>query len=168
MSVDWKGVFPAITTPFAEDGSVDLGFLARHARWMVEAGCVGIVPCGSLGEGATLRLEEKEAIFDALVEAGPGVPVVPGIAALSTDGAVRLARAAERAGCRGLMVLPPYAYSTDAREMEAHVSAVIDATPLPCMLYNNPIAYRTDFLPGQVAALAGRHANLTAVKESSA
>ena len=168
MSVDWKGVFPAITTPFAEDGSVDLGFLARHARWMVEAGCVGIIPCGSLGESATLRPEEKEAIFAALVDAVPGLPVVPGIAALSTDAAVRLARAAERAGCRGLMVLPPYAYTTDAREMEAHVSAVIDATGLPCMLYNNPVAYRTDFLPSQVAALAARHPNLAAVKESSA
>jgi 1-pyrroline-4-hydroxy-2-carboxylate deaminase len=168
MSVDWKGVFPAITTPFAEDGSVDLGFLARHARWMVEAGCVGIIPCGSLGESATLLPQEKEAIFAALVDAVPGLPVVPGIAALSTDAAVRLARAAERAGCRGLMVLPPYAYSTDAREMEAHVSAVIDATGLPCMLYNNPVAYRTDFLPSQVAALAARHPNLAAVKESSA
>jgi len=168
MSVDWKGVFPAITTPFAEDGSIDLGLLARHARWLVDAGSVGIIPCGSLGESATLRPEEKEAIFAALVDAVPGVPVVPGVAALSTDAAVRLARAAERAGCRGLMVLPPYAYSTDAREMEAHVSAVIDATALPCMLYNNPVAYRTDFLPARVAALAARHPNLTAVKESSA
>src|SRR5262249_57880385 len=96
-----------------------------------------------------------------------GVPVVGAIAAASTQEAVRLARGAERAGCSGLMVLPPYIYSTDAREMTAHVSAVIDATGVPCMLYNNPPAYKTDYLPADVAALAARHANLAAVKESS-
>jgi 4-hydroxy-tetrahydrodipicolinate synthase len=93
--------------------------------------------------------------------------VIPGIAALSTAEAVQLAREAERLGCRGLMVLPPYVYVGDAEEMQAHVSAVIAATRLPCMLYNNPVAYRTDFLPEHVAELAERHTNLEAVKESS-
>ncbi len=168
MSVDWKGIFPAITTPFAEDGSVDHAFLARHARWLVDAGCAGIIPCGSLGESATLRAEEKRAVLETLVGAvGERAPVIPGVAALSTEEAVRFARAAERAGCRGLMVLPPYVYSTDAREMHAHVAAVVGATSLPCMLYNNPVAYRTDFVPGEIADLCARHANLTAVKESS-
>jgi 1-pyrroline-4-hydroxy-2-carboxylate deaminase len=90
------------------------------------------------------------------------------IAALSTDEACGLARAAAGIGCAGLMVLPPYVYSTDWREMGAHVSAVIAATDLPYMLYNNPIAYRTDFRPEHVAELAAAHPNLTAVKESSA
>ena len=78
-----------------------------------------------------------------------------------------MARAAEQAGCAGLMVLPPYVYSSDWREMKAHVSAVIGATKLSCLLYNNPVAYKTDFLPGQIAELAAEHANLHAVKESS-
>jgi 4-hydroxy-tetrahydrodipicolinate synthase len=95
------------------------------------------------------------------------VPVVPGIAALSTAEAVQRARTAADLGCRGLMVLPPYVYSGDAREMAAHVSAVIAATPLPCLLYNNPVAYRTDFAPEVAAELAARHPNLAAVKESS-
>jgi len=168
MNIDWNGIFPAITTPFSEDGTVDHGFLAEHARWLVDAGCAGIIPCGSLGESATLRAEEKQTIFEtAVVAVGARVPVVGAIAALSTYEAVRLARAAERAGCSGLMVLPPYTYSTDAREMGAHVSAVFEATGLPCMLYNNPPAYKTDFLPGDIAALAARHPNLVAVKESS-
>ena len=98
----------------------------------------------------------------------PDVPVVAGVGALSTDEACALARGAAEAGCRGLMVLPPYVYSTDWREMRAHVAAVIETTPLPCMLYNNPIAYRTDFRPEHVAELARAHANLAAVKESSA
>jgi 4-hydroxy-tetrahydrodipicolinate synthase len=93
--------------------------------------------------------------------------VVLGIASLSTTEAVALAKAGARAGCEGLMVLPPYVYSTDWREMKAHVSAVIAATKLSCLLYNNPPAYKTDFLPWQIAELATDHPNLQAVKESS-
>ena len=169
MNVRWHGVMPAITTPFKEDLSVDHDFLARHCRILVDAGCTGIVPHGSLGESATLSLEEKKAVVETAVGAvGDKVPLIPGIAALSTADAVRLARAAAEAGASGLMILPPYAYSTDWREMKAHVSAVLRATDLPAMLYNNPIAYKTDFLPGQIAELAEEHANLAAVKESSA
>jgi len=164
----WRGVIPAITTPFHADGSVDHGFLARHARLLVEAGCTGFVPLGSLGEAATLGRDKKIAVLETLVRAVEGrVPIIPGIAALATDEAVRLAQAAGDLGCRGLMVLPPYVYSTDWHEMGAHVAAVIGATPLPCMLYNNPLAYKTDFTPPQIAELAARFPNLAAVKESS-
>ena len=169
MSLTWNGVMPAITTPFTADGDVDHAFLARHAQWMVDAGCTGIVALGSLGEGATLSVAEKLDVLRTLVQAlGGRVPVIASIAALSTDEACGLARAAADLGCAGLMVLPPYVYSTDWREMGAHVSAVIAATTLPCMLYNNPIAYRTDFRPEHVAELAAAHPNLVAVKESSA
>jgi 4-hydroxy-tetrahydrodipicolinate synthase len=169
MSMNWNGVLPAITTPFNADGDVDHAFLARHARWMVDAGCTGIVALGSLGETATLSMAEKLDVLRTLVQAlGGRVPLVAGIAALSTQDACALARAAADAGCAGLMVLPPYVYSTDWREMRAHVSAVIAATTLPCMLYNNPIAYRTDFKPEQVAELAQAHPNMVAIKESSA
>jgi 1-pyrroline-4-hydroxy-2-carboxylate deaminase len=169
MKVDWRGVIPAMTTPFNEDGSVDHVFFAEHCRRLVDAGCVGLVPLGSLGEGATLSFDEKAALLaTALKAGGDRVPIIPGIAALSTADAVRLARAAAEVGCSGLMVLPPYAYSTDWREMKAHVDAVIRATSLPVMLYNNPPAYTTDFLPEQIAQLAGEHPNFAAVKESSA
>ena len=169
MTMTWNGVMPAITTPFTADGDVDHAFLARHALWMVEAGCTGIVALGSLGEAATLSATEKLDVLRTLVQAlGGRVPLVAGIAALSTDEACGLARTADEVGCAGLMVLPPYVYSTDWREMRAHVSAVIAATDLPCMLYNNPIAYRTDFRPEHVADLAQAHGNLVAVKESSA
>ncbi len=169
MSMTWTGVMPAITTPFTADGDVDHAFLARHALWMVDAGCTGVVALGSLGEAATLSVPEKLEVLRTLAQALDGrVPLVAGIAALSTDEACGLAQAAAEIGCAGLMVLPPYVYSTDWREMRAHVSAVIAATALPCMLYNNPIAYRTDFRPEQVEELARAHDNLAAVKESSA
>jgi 1-pyrroline-4-hydroxy-2-carboxylate deaminase len=168
MKVDWRGVIPAITTRFNEDYSIDHAFFAEHCRWLVDAGCIGLVPLGSLGEGATLSFEEKVALLETAVGVvGDRVPVIPGIASLSTVEAVRLAHAAEVAGCSGLMVLPPYIYSTDWREMKAHVSTVIEATTLPVMLYNNPVAYKTDFLPEQIVELAQEHANLMAVKESS-
>lgn len=168
MSIDWKGVMPAITTPFGEDGGVDHAVLAEHARWLVESGSTGIVALGSLGEGGALSFEEKLDVLRTCVDAvGRRAPVVAAISALSTRDATRLARAAEEVGCRGLMVLPPYAYSTDWREMKAHVSAVMRATSLSCMLYNNPVAYKTDFLPEQIAELGAEEGNLDAVKESS-
>jgi 4-hydroxy-tetrahydrodipicolinate synthase len=157
-----------MTTAFKPDYSVDHAFIGKHARWLIENGCEGIVALGSLGESATLAFDEKVAILKTLVNATDGKPVVAGIASLSTDEAVRLARTAEEVGCSGLMVLPPYVYSSDWREMKAHVQAVIRATKLSCMLYNNPVSYKTDFLPEQIRELANENENLAAVKESSA
>ncbi len=166
--MNWSGVMPAMTTAFNTDMKVDLGFLAQHAAWQLGNGCTGLVMLGSLGEGATLEFEEKVAILKTAARVAGKNPVVAAISALSTDAAVRLAKEAEQAGCSGLMVLPPYVYPSDWREMKHHVSSVIGATKLGCMLYNNPIAYTTDFLPEQIAELALEHSNLEAVKESSA
>lgn len=168
MKVNWKGVLPAITTPFNADLTVDYRFLAEHGRWMVDEGCLGLVPLGSLGEGATLNPAEKRKVLETCVEAlGDRAPVIASISALATSDAVALAHDAKSIGCSGLMVLPPYVYSSKWREMKAHVAAVIGATDLPCLLYNNPVAYRTDFQPEQIAELAGEFANLESVKESS-
>lgn len=165
---DWVGVFPAITTPFHPDLSVDHDALGQHVAWLVESGCTGIVALGSLGESATLQFDEKIAILQTCRRALPGkFPLVAGIAGLSTAEGVALARRAADVGCDGLMALPAYVYKGDTRETDAHYSAVIGATPLSCMLYNNPIAYGTDVTPPQLAKLAERHANLHAVKESS-
>ncbi len=168
--MNWIGVMPAMTTPFDSSLAVDHALLARHAAWLLENGSTGLVMLGSLGEGATLDDAEKLAILKTAVKvsAAQGTPVVAAISSLSTQHAVTLARQAEAAGCSGLMVLPPYVYTSDWREMKHHVASVIAATKLSCMLYNNPVAYKTDFLPHQIAELARDHANLEAVKESSA
>jgi dihydrodipicolinate synthase/N-acetylneuraminate lyase len=163
----WLGVFPAITTPFSADLSVDYGELKRHVAWLADEGSQGIVALGSLGEGATLSRIEKLAILRACIEATGGrLPVVAGIACLSTQEGVELARAAAEAGCAGLMVLPPYVYRGDRRETAAHLRALLEATRLPCMLYNNPVAYGTDISTEEIADL-GNMPNLKAVKESS-
>lgn len=168
MKMTWTGVLPAITTNLRANGSIDHPALLRHCRWMLESGCTGIVCCGSLGEAATLTFEEKISVVTTAVKAAAGrAPVVLGIAALSTAEAVSLAKAAAKAGCSGLMVLPPYTYTTDWREMKAHLAAVFRATKLSCMLYNNPPAYKTDYLPAQIAELAAEFPTLHAVKESS-
>ena len=164
---DWRGVFPAITTPFRDDLTIDHEFLCDHAAWMVANGARGIVPLGSLGEAPALSFEEKVSILQTCRTAlRAGSPLIAGISATSTAEAVALAKEAHRAGCDGLMVLPPYVYGGDWRETKAHVTAIIRATPLSCMLYNNPISYGTDFLPEQIRELT-QHENLHAVKESS-
>jgi len=165
----WTGVMPAITTCFDAKLAVDHAFVAEHCRWLLDHGCSGIFALGSLGEGATLAFEEKREILRTCVKAVHGRgPAIAAISALSTADAVALAESAAGAGCDGLMVLPPYVYKGSWREMKAHVAAVFHATPLACMLYNNPIAYGTDFLPEQVQDLASEHKNFEAVKESSA
>lgn len=168
MQMEWSGVMPAITTAFNEDLSVDHDFVANHCRWLIDNGCRGIVALGSLGEAATLTYEEKTSVLrTCIAAAGDRAPVVAGVSALSTMEAVALAHTAKDAGCRGLMVLPPYVYRSDWREMKAHLTSIIRATDLSCMIYNNPVAYGTDFLTAQIGELAAEHENLQAVKESS-
>ena len=167
--MEWEGVIPAITTPFNEDLSIDFAFLAQHCKWLVDNGCKGVVALGSLGEGATLTRQEKNQVLETCVRAiADRAFVVAGISSLRTAEAAEIARSAESIGCHGVMVLPPYVYIGDWREMKAHVSAVLRATSLSAMLYNNPIAYTTDFLPHHVHELLNEHANLHAIKESSA
>ena len=166
--MNWKGVMPAITTCFRSDLSIDHGFMVDHCRWLLDNGCTGIVALGSLGEGATLAFAEKQDTLRTCIKAvQKREPVVASISALTTCEAVMLAKAARDLGCDGLMVLPPYVYRGDWREMKTHVAAVFNATPLSCMLYNNPVAYGTDFLPEQIRELAAEHENFEAVKESS-
>jgi 1-pyrroline-4-hydroxy-2-carboxylate deaminase len=168
VQMKWHGVMPAMTTGLTARGEIDHRFVAKHARWMVDHGCTGIVTPGSLGEGNALRFDEKVALWKTVVAAvGDRVPVVAAIAALSTAEAVDLAQAAADAGCLGLMVLPQYVYKGDWRENKAHVASVFKATRLSCMLYNNPVAYGVDFTPENIAELAAEHRNFHAVKESS-
>ena len=145
--MNWKGVMPAITTPFNENLTVDHGFLAEHCRWLLDNECAGVVALASLAEGATLSFNEKTDILRTLGEAvhGRGT-LVASISSLSTSESVALAKAAADLGCSALMVLPPYVYLGAWREMKAHVAAIFLATPLSCMLYNNPVAYGAVFL----------------------
>lgn len=162
-----RGVMPATTTPFRDDGSVDLERVARHAEWLARSGCGALVAPGSLGEGQSLEAAERVDLWGAHIAGAGDAPVIAAIGHASTAGACALARAAADAGCRGLMVLPPYAHSGDAREALEHIACVARETSLPAMVYNNPAAYRADITPRGIASLAEACDSICAAKDSS-
>lgn len=164
----WRGLSVAITTPFDARLEVDLDSLVDHARWLAKRGIEAVIAGGSLGEGSSLRSEERVAEVAALARGlPPSVPVVAAVGALRTAEAIEVARGAAASGARGLLVLPPYVYRGDEREVREHFRAVLRATDLPCMLYNNPGAYGVDVGPDRILELAEEHPLLTGVKESS-
>ena len=167
MRVDWRGVFPALMTEFREDGALDLDGTRRHVEACLDAGCGGLIMLGTLGENPSLTPEEKERVLRAAVETARGrVPVLSGVAEYTTAFAIEHVRRAERAGCAGLMALPCMVYEQDEREAVTHFRRVAEATSLPIMIYNNPVAYKVDLKPAAFRHLAGCE-NIVAVKESS-
>ncbi len=167
MDVTWGGVFPAVTTQFKADQSLNLEATAAHAEHLIRAGVHGLIMLGSVGENTVLDPAEKRAVLATAIEAVQGrVPVLCGVAETSTGAACRFAAEAEAAGVDGLMVLPAMIYKTDRRETMAHVRAVARASDLPIMCYNNPVSYGTDLTPEMFAELADEP-TLVAIKESS-
>jgi dihydrodipicolinate synthase/N-acetylneuraminate lyase len=164
----FRGVIPAIVTPFREDGSICATGLANLTHRMLDAGCTGTVWPGSLGEGQTLSFEERAEGWRAITAASEGKgSAFATISAASTREAVRQVEKAADLGMRGCMILPPYVHKGPWREYRAHFEAMLAAAPLPMMLYNNPPAYVVDVSAEQVFDLAERHANLVAVKDST-
>ncbi|GAB5467372.1 MAG: dihydrodipicolinate synthase family protein [Rhodospirillales bacterium] len=167
MTVDWKGVYPALMTEFKQDGSLDLPATGRHVDSCIAAGVDGFVMLGTLGENLSLTAEEQSAVRATAVEAAAGrVPVLSGIADYTTDFAIARVAQAAKDGCDGVMVLPPMVYKTDAAETLAHFEAVAEASSLPIMIYNNPVTYGVDMSPAGFATLA-RQESVVAIKESS-
>jgi dihydrodipicolinate synthase/N-acetylneuraminate lyase len=167
MNVRWKGVYPAATTAFRKDQSVDLDATTRHLDRLVRAGVHGMVVLGSVGENQALLAEEKRDVLRAAVGAiGGRVPVLAGVAENSTLQACRFARDAEKLGADGLMVLPAMVYASDPAETVAHFRAVARATGLPILCYNNPPSYGVDLTPEMFEELAPEK-RLVAIKESS-
>ena len=163
----WTGIFPAITTQFADDQSVSLKDTAKQIERMIKAGCHGIIMIGTLGENRSLDIAEKQALIVTAVATAKGrVPVLAGVAENTTAQACRFAEAGKQAGLDGLMVLPAMGYKCDRRETLQHYRDVARATDLPIMVYNNPVAYSTDVTPDMFAELADEK-TLVAIKESS-
>jgi 1-pyrroline-4-hydroxy-2-carboxylate deaminase len=143
MTVNWQGVYPALTTPFSNSDTIDHPTFEKNLQAQLEAGVDGVVLGGTLGEASSLLNEEKYELVRFTVEKAAGrVPVIMNIAEQTTKAASEAAREAERCGANGLMLLPPMRYNADARETLAYFRAVADATPLPIMIYNNPVDYK--------------------------
>lgn len=144
MKPNWTGVYPAVTTNFFQDESLDLKTFAFNIEEQIKAGVHGIIICGSLGENGTLTKDEKLTLLDTAKNTIAGrVPLVICIAECITREAIAFAKECERAGAEGFMLLPPMRYPSDDRETLHYLHRVADSTDLPVMAYNNPLAYKT-------------------------
>lgn len=167
MNVNWHGVFPAVTTQFNDDQTLNLAGTGKHLDALLSAGVHGIIMLGTVGENCSLEYREKLDVLRMTVERVAGrVPVLTGVAECSTALACRYAADARQQGVDGLMVLPAMVYKSDPRETLAHYRAVAKATDLPIMCYNNPVSYGVDINPDMFAELADEP-KFVAVKESS-
>jgi 1-pyrroline-4-hydroxy-2-carboxylate deaminase len=167
MRVQWKGVYPAVTTAFHHDQSLDLDATLAHIDRLLEAGVHGLIMLGTVGENCSLEYQEKLEVLKAAVQhVGGRVPVLTGVAESSTRVACRFAENAQQVGVDGLMVLPAMVYKSDARETIAHFRAVAAAGDLPVMCYNNPVSYHVDITPEMFLDLAEEQ-KFVAIKESS-
>lgn len=166
-TMNWKGVFPAVTTKFHQDGSLDMGMFFKNLEAQVKAGVHGIILGGTLGESSVLSLEEKILLTKETVrELNGQIPVILNIAEGATQEAIFWAHKAEELGASGLMLLPPMRYAADARETVTYFRAVAKATSLPIMIYNNPVDYKTLVTLSMFEDLLDCE-NIQAVKEST-
>ncbi len=167
MSIQWQGVFPALTTKFTTDDKLDLPLFEKNLRAQLDAGVQGIILGGTLGESSVLSNEEKFELLRFAVDKVVGkVPVIMNIAEGSTREAVKLANESEKCGARGLMMLPPMRYKSDHRETVQYFKDVANSTSLPIMVYNNPIDYKIEVTLDMFAELV-ENKNIQAVKEST-
>lgn len=167
MSFEWKGIFPALLTPFDQTGELDLVVYEKNLEAQVKAGVNGIIIGGSLGEASTLREEEKRTLVEFSISYIKGeIPIILNIAEGSTDEAIRQAKNAHTWGADGLMLLPPMRYKSDDRETVTFFRTVAQSTQLPVMIYNNPVDYKIDAHPALFEQLLDCE-NITALKESS-
>lgn len=167
MKSGWSGIFPATTTQFTQDLSVDLVATQRVQDALVGDGVDGLVVLGTVGENNSLQFEEKVRVLEATREAVDGrVPVIAGVSEFDAPRAVSYAKKAEEIGVDGLMVLPPMVYVPRPDELVFHFQSVADACSLPIMLYNNPPAYRVNIDFAVLSELANIP-NIVAIKESA-
>jgi 4-hydroxy-tetrahydrodipicolinate synthase len=167
MTVTWHGIYPAATTQFHADQSLDIPATMQHVEKMLAAGMHGMILLGSVGENTALEYAEKLDVLKAAVaQVRRRVPMLTGVAETTTRLACRFAEDAKKLGVDGLMVLPAMIYKADARETMTHFRTVAGATDLPILVYNNPPAYGVDITPAMFAELADEK-TLVAIKESS-
>ena len=141
-TVGWTGVYPAITTKFHENDTLDFGTFLCNVTKQLEAGIHGLVLAGTLGEASTLSNDEKDELLQVTLEfVNKKIPVIMNVAEQTTKGAVDAAERATKLGANGLMLLPPMRYKADSRETLAFFLAVAKATDLPILIYNNPVDY---------------------------
>jgi dihydrodipicolinate synthase/N-acetylneuraminate lyase len=168
MSIQWKGVMPAVTTKFNEHDALDLENFKVNIKAQLDAGVHGIVLGGTLGEASTLtELEKRTLVRETVSYVNGAVPVIINIAEQSTKAAIELAEMAKEDGASGLMMLPPMRYKADDRETVTYFRKVAQSTTLPIMIYNNPVDYGIEVTLDMFDELLRDCPNIQAVKEST-
>jgi 4-hydroxy-tetrahydrodipicolinate synthase len=164
----FEGIIPAVTTPFAEDGTIDTAALAANVRALLDAGVHGIVGTGTMGEAGSMTADERRTVVEAIArEVDGAVPVIAGVSSGTAAASVALARDAAAAGAGAIMLLPPLGYRADVDELIAFYAAVAESSGLPVMLYNNPEASGVDLEAAAIAQIAAAVPGIVAVKECS-
>jgi dihydrodipicolinate synthase/N-acetylneuraminate lyase len=166
-AINWKGVYPALLTPFDKNEQVDFSMYKINLDAQISAGVDGVILGGSLGEASTLLREEKKALLIYSKEiAPPDFPIIVNIAEQGTKEAMSQAREAEDNGADGLMLLPPMRYKADDAETTRFFMDIANITSLPILLYNNPIDYKIDITLDMFEQMLPC-TNIEAVKEST-
>lgn len=167
MDIAWKGVYPALLTPFTAEDTIDVPLFEKNLAAQQKAGVHGVIIGGSLGEASTLRNEEKKLLVQVAKSfLGNSLPVILNIAESITEEAVQQVKNASTWGADGIMLLPPMRYKADDRETAVYFKTVAKSTSLPIMIYNNPVDYKIDFRP-ELFDLLLECSNVQALKESS-
>jgi 4-hydroxy-tetrahydrodipicolinate synthase len=166
-AISWEGVFPAVTTQFREDYSLDIDATAKVMEGLIRDGVSGMIVCGTVGENCSLTTAEKIQVMEAGKAVAAGrVPVICGIAEFTSEFAIATAKEAAKVGVDGIMLMPALVYSSKPHETAAHFRTVSKATDLPLMIYNNPPVYKNDVTPDVVASLVDCE-TIVCFKESS-
>lgn len=162
----WNGIMPAVTTKFTEDDRLDHEEMQRCFDLQIEAGCDGLIVCGSLGEGPMLSQDERLEVLETAKRSAGKRPVLMTVSEASTSLACELAKRSAKAGASGLMVVPSPIYHTNPQETEQNLRCIAEAGDLPVMIYSNRVAYRVDVTPDIMEKLADDE-RFVAIKESS-
>jgi len=165
--LNWKGIYPAVLTPFKENGEIDFEMFAKNTEAQISAGVHGIIIAGTLGDAAVLDNDEKFELLSYAKKVVAGrIPLILNIAENTTKNAVDFAKKAKELGADGLMLLPPMRYKADDREVVEYFKAVASATDLPILIYNNPVDYAT-YVSLSMFEEVKDYPSIQAVKEST-
>jgi 4-hydroxy-tetrahydrodipicolinate synthase len=160
------GSIPALVTPFS-DGRVAEDTFREFVEWQISEGSDGLVPCGTTGEVATLSDEEHRAVIAITVQVANGrVPVIAGCGTNSTAASIERIRAAADLGADAALCVVPYYNKPSQAGLEAHFTAIADASPIPIVVYNVPSRTVADISVDTLAKIS-RHPKIVAVKDAT-
>ncbi|MBM4409280.1 MAG: dihydrodipicolinate synthase family protein, partial [Chloroflexi bacterium] len=162
-----RGVIPAMVTPMTPAGDPDPDGIRSHVRFLLGQGVNGIFTLGSSGEFSHLTLQDRALVIRTIADEVAGrVPVIAGASESGTRQVLQMVDIAAREGADFAVVLPTYYMIPGEADVIRHYELVLDRSPIPVLLYNNPYSSRTTLTGGLVRRLA-EHPNAAGIKDST-